>query len=75
MDSVGSDGVLEATVDNDLFTSTLKRGDRVLVRPAQVLDAADRKDEERFESLVREHGCVQKAALAWACIRRNGTAP
>ena len=59
-------GVLTVVVDNDLVGSHgIRRGDRLAVQYAHILEVADVSDMRDFLRCAIEHGSSVDGALAW----------
>ena len=66
---VEADGLLHATVDNNLLRSDLRRGHAVVIRPEDVLEVVDVADQLSFTNLACALGSENEAALAWRAGR------
>ena len=69
VESVRADGMLRATVDNDLLRSVWRRGHVLVLQHEHVLEVADVADQLSFKTLVATLGSKSEAALAWMDVR------
>ena len=69
VESVRADGMLRATVDNDLLRSAWRRGHVLVLQHEHVLEVADVADQLSFKTLAATFGSDREAALAWRGAR------
>ena len=78
MNTVHADGVLTASVANDLVLCPWKAGDEVTFREGNILEVASLSDRSRFVQMVLVSGSRVGAAQRWHHWRQSkgvGVAP
>lgn len=69
VESVGTDGMIRAVVDNDLLRSAWRRGHVLVLQHEHVLESLDVAGQLSFKTLVATLGSKREAALVWRDVR------